>query len=241
MSAVVLVGMSVREDATRDELAALAATRDDCTLAFLQLGEPSLPAELTRLAGQGCPRIVLVGVCLAPRAIARSWLRRVAAHWKRERTGPVPELVVAPGILRAIDPGRLDALVVAAAASPSGRVSGTEASLESPGWEDVPGHRHHVLVCRGPRCTARGSDETAAALGSALGEAGLGDDDVLVAQTGCLFPCNHAPLVVVHPDDVWYGRVGPEACRDIVEHHLLGGRPVQDRRLARSVRSEEEP
>lgn len=240
MSAVVLVAMSVREDAVRDELAALAASREGRTLAFLQLGEPSLSAELSRLADQGCRSVVLVGVCLARRAVARSWLRRVAAHWRRERTGPAPELIVAPGVLRAIDHVRLDALVEEARASADGRVGGAEAPLESPGWADVPGHRHHVLVCRGPRCTARGADETAAAFGSALDEAGLGDDDVLVAQTGCLFPCNHAPVLVVHPDDVWYGRVGPEACRDIVEQHLLGGRPVQDRRLARTVKPEEE-
>ncbi|MGL4832565.1 MAG: (2Fe-2S) ferredoxin domain-containing protein, partial [Propionibacteriaceae bacterium] len=30
------------------------------------------------------------------------------------------------------------------------------------------------------------------------------DESVLVTQTGCMFPCNRAPLVVVYPDNEWY-------------------------------------
>lgn len=61
---------------------------------------------------------------------------------------------------------------------------------------------------------------------------GLGDDDVLVTQTGCQFPCNHAPVVSVHPDNVWYGRVDAADVTGIVKQHLIGGTAVESSRLA---------
>lgn len=70
-------------------------------------------------------------------------------------------------------------------------------------------------------------------MAQALGAAGLGDNDVLITQTGCQFPCNHAPVVTVHPDDTWYGGVDANAARTIVTEHLIAGRPVQGDRLPR--------
>lgn len=112
-------------------------------------------------------------------------------------------------------------------------LDGGEPGLTSPAWDEVPRHRHHVLVCCGPRCTARGSDRTARALASGLAEAGLGDDDVLLTTTGCLFPCNHAPVVCVQPDDVWYGRIDPEAATRVVLAHVLAGEAVTEHQLPR--------
>ncbi|MEI5674740.1 MULTISPECIES: (2Fe-2S) ferredoxin domain-containing protein [unclassified Nocardioides] len=203
---LVLVAMGVAEPP--DRLAALAE-RHGASVAHLQLADPALRRELDRLADAGVPRIVLVGVAfgIAP---GNSWLRRVAAHWWRERPEP-PEVVVATGLLDSEDD---DLAAVLARARP---IAGTEAPLESAAWEEVPAHRHQVLVCRGPRCTARGADDTARALTLALMAAGLGDDDVLVTQTGCQFPCNHAPVVSVQPDDTWYGGVGPDEAERLVE------------------------
>ncbi len=204
--AVVLVPLGVDAERHADELRAIAAATG-ASVAFLQAGTPSLADELDRLAGTGTQRIELVGLGLgAP--TARSWLRRVAGHWQRENDAV--ELVVA---------GRA--------------VTGDEAPLTSPAWEDVPGHARQVLVCRGPRCSARGSAATAAALDAALRRRGLGDDDVLVTQTGCLFPCNQGPVLVVHPDDIWYGDVRPGVVPDLVGEHLVRGRPLAERRLHR--------
>lgn len=198
--AVVLVALGVDGPRPAAELEDAAAATG-ATVAYLQLGTPSVTDELDRLAAGGATRVELVGLGLgAP--TARSWLLRVAGHWRRTRPGT--EVVVA---------GRA--------------VTGGEAPLSSPAWEQVPGHAHQVLVCRGPRCSARGSAATAAALDEALRQHGLGDDDVLVTQTGCLFPCNHAPVVVVHPDDAWYGGVDADRARALVGEHLVGGRPLE--------------
>jgi (2Fe-2S) ferredoxin len=222
---LVLVGMSVREVSARDRLAALA--RDaDAALAFLQVGDPTLSRELTRLADLGRTRIVLVGISLGTLAPANSWLRRIAAHWWRERGPAAPAIEVATRLLSDLD--ELD--VVRRDTRP---ITGTEAGLRSPAWEDVPGHRHQVLVCRGPRCSALGSDASAEALVLALMRHGLGDDDVLLTHTGCQFPCNQAPVVSVQPDDTWYGGVDPAAAERIVAEHLVGGEAVAELRLAR--------
>lgn len=205
-------------------LSALAA-RCGGSVAHLQLGDPSLRRELDRLADAGERRVFLVGAAFGT-VPGNSWLRRVAAHWWRQRVDP-PEVLVATGLL---DHQHDDVAPLLVRARP---ITGTEAGLDSTAWEDVPRHRRQVLVCRGPRCTARGGDESAAALGRALAAAGLDDDDVLVTQTGCQFPCNHAPVVTVHPDDVWYGRVDAAAAGAIVTEHLVGGRPVVGHRLAR--------
>lgn len=222
---LLLVGMSVSDVDRRDDL--LGAARDrGATMAFLQMGDPSLSLELTRLADGGAETITLVGVDLGPLAPAHSWLRRIAGHWWRERAGSRPVLTVATRLASSLD-GIDDVREVLRP------ITGTEPGLTSAAWEDVSGHRRQVLVCRGPRCTAVGSEDTMRALVLGMMEAGLGDDDVLMTHTGCQFPCNQAPVVSIQPDDVWYGAVDPDVARTIVEEHLSGGTPVASHRLPR--------
>lgn len=227
---VVLVGMSVREVQARDLLLEVALEHG-ATLAFLQMGNPSVSSELTRLADLGAKRVVLVGVSLGSLAPAGSWLRRIAGHWLRQRPGRRPVVEVASRL--ANEPAQVREVL--GLLRP---VTGTEAGLESAAWEDVPGHRHQVLICRGPRCTAMGSDRTAEAVIIELMRLDQTDDDVLITHTGCQFPCNHAPVVSVQPDDVWYGDVDPDAARQIVAEHLVGGRPVESVRLPRARREQ---
>jgi (2Fe-2S) ferredoxin len=224
-TALLLVGMSVSDVDRRDELLAAAASHG-AGVAFLQMGDPSLSRELTRLADLGAATVVLAGVNLGPLAPAHSWLRRIAAHWWRERAGHRPIIEVATRLATTIED-------IEVALFELKSISGAEPGLTSTAWEDVTGHRRQVLICRGPRCTARGSDETARALVLGLMEAGLGDHDVLLTHTGCQFPCNQAPVVCVQPDDVWYGGVDVDAARRIVSDHLLADTPLESRRLPR--------
>ena len=94
-------------------------------------------------------------------------------------------------------------------ATPASPATGTEAPLRSPVWEKVPDHAHHLLVCRGQRCSAQCAPETAAALGAELRRRGWGGDVVLTTQTGCLFPCNQASIVCTYPGGRWAGPVRP--------------------------------
>jgi (2Fe-2S) ferredoxin len=225
VSVRVVVGMSVTDVDRRQDLLGWAGELG-ASLAFLQMGGPSLSAELTRLADSGAEAITVAGVSLGPLAPGHSWLRRIAAHWWRERTGARPEIQVATRLATTHD----ELPDTFAETRP---VTGTEPGLTSPAWERVPEHVRQVLICRGPRCTAKGSEETARAVILGAMEAGLGDDDLLITHTGCQFPCNQAPVLSVQPDDVWYGNVEAAAARVIVRDHLADGRPVEAYRLPR--------
>lgn len=233
--------MSVREVDAGDGLRRLTAEVPSAGVAFLQLGDPALGRVLTRLADEGAARVELVGVALGTLAPGVSWLRRVAAHWWRARAGHRPELTVATRLL-----DRLEAAALADVRRAARPLTGTEPGLESPAWEAVGRHRRQLLLCRGPRCTALGSDATAEAVVLALAEAGCTDDDVLVTHTSCLLPCNQAPVVVLHPDDAWWGAVTPDVGRRLVRERLLdrvpgadegcSGGPLAEHRLPRAPR-----
>jgi NADH-quinone oxidoreductase subunit F len=98
--------------------------------------------------------------------------------------------------------------------------------------------RNHVLVCTGGGCIASGSLQVSAAMRETIRKKGLADE-IKVVETGCLGPCSVGPVTVVHPDGVFYENVKPEDCAEIVEEHLLKGRPVA--RLARKSEKSAEP
>jgi (2Fe-2S) ferredoxin len=50
--------------------------------------------------------------------------------------------------------------------------------------------------------------------------------DYHLTSTGCLGPCALGASVLVYPDGVLYGRVTPSDVPEIIEQHLLSGKPV---------------
>ncbi len=85
----------------------------------------------------------------------------------------------------------------------------------------------HVLVCiSGKTCPDLGAAELHQALKMAAREC-VGPRDVRVNKTGCLSQCAHGPMVVVYPEGVWYAGVGLADVPEIVEEHLVNGRPVE--------------
>jgi (2Fe-2S) ferredoxin len=227
MTARVIVGMSILEANQADDLRQVADERGDHH-AFLQLADPPLTHVLTELAAAGAEVIELVGVADGRLAPGNSWLRRVAGHWWRGYAEDAPRLEVATKL---VGPDFAVPGVIDAALSVTRAITGREAGLTSPGWEEVPPYRHHVLFCRGPRCSARGADRALEALRSRVRADGIEDDRALVSATGCLFPCNHAPVVAVQPDDVWYGGIDENEVQQLVDTHLIGGEPLTARRL----------
>lgn len=201
-----LVGLTFPD---AEECAARAAVfaADGWGHAQMQGDGVSLHAALDGLAERGVRRVDLMGMTTLDGAAPLSWLRRVAGSWLRERREAEPDddefvLRVCRHVLH---PGETPVGAGAGDADDWGwrEVTGREAGLTSPAWQEVPPVRYHMLVCRGPRCNARGADRTHAALSAELHRRGVTDEDVLMTQTGCMYPCNHAPLVVVHPDGRW--------------------------------------
>lgn len=87
-------------------------------------------------------------------------------------------------------------------------------------------YRMHILVCGGTGCHASDSDVLMDRLREVLEEHGY-DEEVQVVQTGCFGFCEQGPIVKIHPDNVFYVRVGPEDAREIVEEHVIKGRRVK--------------
>ena len=87
----------------------------------------------------------------------------------------------------------------------------------------------HVFVCTsGKACPV---DGPAAAIHARLKElvaqAGL-NTSIRVNQGGCMDQCGHGPIVVVYPENVWYGGLKLEDAETIFNQHLVGGRPVEE-------------
>ena len=103
----------------------------------------------------------------------------------------------------------------------------------------MPRFERHVFVCHNirpadaprPSCTTDGKSELHTQLQQLVKAAGLGTR-VRINKSGCLDQCEHGPPVVVYPEGVWYGNVKAEDAAEIVEEHLVGGRPVERLRLA---------
>jgi (2Fe-2S) ferredoxin len=103
----------------------------------------------------------------------------------------------------------------------------------------MPAFERHVFVCCNSRpkgaprrsCTADGTSALHIALQQGVKAADL-TGRVRINKSGCLDQCEHGPMVVVYPEAVWYGSVRPEDAAEIVNEHLVAGRPVDRLRVA---------
>ena len=86
--------------------------------------------------------------------------------------------------------------------------------------------RAHVLICGGTGCTSSGSKSIQEAFEKNIEAAGL-NEEVKLVQTGCFGLCALGPVVIVYPDGTFYSRVTTDDVKEIVEEHLLKGRPVE--------------
>ena len=97
----------------------------------------------------------------------------------------------------------------------------------------------HIFVCCNQRepghprgcCDPQATDWLQKAFKKALAARGL-NRTVRANRSGCLDQCEHGPTVVVYPEAVWYGGVAASDVEEIIESHIIGGRPVQRLRLA---------
>ncbi len=86
--------------------------------------------------------------------------------------------------------------------------------------------RSHVLICGGTGCTSSGSAALKTALEKELEAKGL-TEEIKIVVTGCFGLCALGPVMIVYPDGTFYSMVKPEDISEIVEEHLLKGRPVE--------------
>jgi len=91
----------------------------------------------------------------------------------------------------------------------------------------------HVFICINERdkhdkkgcCASRGGSDVASAFKKLLAERGL-KRIVRPNKALCLDQCEHGVAVVVYPEATWYGHVTVDDVAEIVDEHIVGGRPV---------------
>lgn len=104
-------------------------------------------------------------------------------------------------------------------------------------------YERHVFVCTNERaaehprgcCAAKDSAHLRERLKTLVKERKI--SGVRINGAGCLDFCEHGAVIVVYPENVWYGRVTDGDLREIVDSHLLAGHPVERLRLPPNVLS----
>lgn len=85
--------------------------------------------------------------------------------------------------------------------------------------------RLQIMVCKGTGCISAKSDEIIIKLREGLKKRNI--DDVEVMITGCFGFCGEGPIVKVQPDNIFYVHVTPDDVDEMIEEHVLHGRPVE--------------
>ena len=93
----------------------------------------------------------------------------------------------------------------------------------------------HIFICTNQRpdgnprgcCNPSGDTELQSVFKAKLKQRGISNSKVRANKAGCLDQCEAGPTVVVYPDAVWYGGVTPADVDEIIDSHIIGGRPVE--------------
>jgi len=98
----------------------------------------------------------------------------------------------------------------------------------------MPHYQRHVFICTNRRdpgnpkgcCAEKGADAIRETFKKELAARGL-KGRMRANAAGCLDQCARGPSVVVYPEQVWYTVPTPADAVEIIESHLIGGKPVE--------------
>jgi (2Fe-2S) ferredoxin len=95
----------------------------------------------------------------------------------------------------------------------------------------------HIFICTNqrvnserPSCGEEHGMELVKAFKKEIKDRGL-SVDMRAQKAGCMDICELGPSMVVYPEGVFYGHVQLADVAEIVEEHLINGRPVERLRL----------
>ncbi len=91
---------------------------------------------------------------------------------------------------------------------------------------------YHILVCNSFRvagdaqgaCNKKGAAGLLQYITEEATDRGL---DVAVSTTGCLNVCSEGPVIVIHPNNLWYGKVESEEAIDEILDALEDGQACE--------------
>ena len=82
-----------------------------------------------------------------------------------------------------------------------------------------------VTVCGGTGCLANGSAVVAQAFAEEIKKQGL-DGKVVLKKTGCHGFCERGPVVILHPQEVFYQRVAEKDTAEIIAETVKQGKVI---------------
>lgn len=99
----------------------------------------------------------------------------------------------------------------------------------------MPKFTHHIFVCCNQRapghergcCDPDGSERLRHLLKAEVKRRGL-QAAVRANRAGCLDQCELGPTVVIYPQAIWYGKVGPQDVSRIIEQTVIQGQILED-------------
>jgi len=83
-----------------------------------------------------------------------------------------------------------------------------------------------ISLCAGSGCGAYGTAKVHKALQEELEKQGMADE-VMVKLTGCHGFCEKGPIMVIHPEGIFYPQIKPEVVPEIVESTLKKGELIK--------------
>ncbi|RPJ17909.1 MAG: NADH-quinone oxidoreductase subunit NuoF [Desulfobacteraceae bacterium] len=86
--------------------------------------------------------------------------------------------------------------------------------------------RTQLMLCGGTGCHSTGSVAVKDAINSELKRLGL-NEEVQVIETGCNGFCALGPVMLVHPEGIFYQKLTLDEIPKLVEEHFLKGRPYK--------------
>lgn len=92
---------------------------------------------------------------------------------------------------------------------------------------------HHIFCCQNEResghprgcCKEKGADDIRDYLKKRTKELHVAKARVNTA--GCLDRCELGPVIVVYPEGAWYHCANTEDAEEILQSHIIGGKPVE--------------
>lgn len=99
---------------------------------------------------------------------------------------------------------------------------------------DMAKFEKHIFICTNHRpdghprgcCDPSNTGDLLQQFKAAVSKRGL-KGRVRANKAGCMDQCEHGANVVVYPEAVWYGHVTSADVDEIIDSHIVGGKPVE--------------
>jgi (2Fe-2S) ferredoxin len=95
-------------------------------------------------------------------------------------------------------------------------------------------YKHHLFFCLNERsngencCAQHNAFELFTYAKNRIKELGLsGAGRIRVNKAGCLDACNLGPVMVIYPEGTWYTFIDTDDIEEIIQSHLIKGKPVE--------------